>query len=77
MTTREAIQVRLNSQILINQSFENPKDIVSHMGVMQSQDLVWSLWAIGMRQKQANINDVINAISNGSIAVHRRKTDTE
>lgn len=67
MTTKEALYIRLNSQLLINHSLDNPKDIVSHMGVVQSQDFAWSLWAIGMRQKQPNIKQVIDAISNGSI----------
>lgn len=53
--------------MLVNQSLDDPKDIVRHMGVVQSQDFAWSLWAIGMRQKQPNIKKVIDAISNGSI----------
>lgn len=43
MTPQEAIQIRLNSQLLVNQSLCNPKDIVSHMGVVQSQDFAWFL----------------------------------
>lgn len=67
MTTKEALYIRLNSQMLVNQSLDNPKDIFSRMGVVQSQDFAWSLWAIGMRQRQPNIKQVIDAISNGNI----------
>lgn len=67
MTIQEAIQIRLNSQMLVNQSLDNPKDIVSHMGVIQSQDFAWSLWAVGMRQRKPDLQSVIGSISSGSI----------
>lgn len=67
MTAQEAIQIRLHSQMLVNQSLENSKDIVNHMGVVQSQDLAWSMWAIGMRQTKPNLQSIVDSISNGSI----------
>lgn len=53
--------------MLVSQSLDNPKDIVSHMGVVQSQDFAWSLWAVGMRQRKPDLQSVIGSISNGGI----------
>jgi len=59
--------VRMLSQQLSNQQFEDPKQLVQWMGAMQAQDYTMSKWAIGIRLKQGSVQNVESALESGDI----------
>ena len=62
----------ISKQLLLNQRimgalFEKPDDIVRWMGTVQAQDFLGSLWAIGIRVKNAKETDIEHAIADKTI----------
>ncbi|MGH8026392.1 MAG: winged helix DNA-binding domain-containing protein [Pseudoxanthomonas sp.] len=56
-------QLRLHRQRIAGGKFESPVEVVSWMGAMQAQDYASSLWAIGVRMRQATQALVEQAIA--------------
>lgn len=55
-------EIRLLSQQLANPLFEDPKELVNWMGAVQAQDYTMSKWALGIRLKDSNLQQVQQAI---------------
>lgn len=53
MTPAEILRRRLDNQRLARTSFRKPEEVVAWLGAMQAQDYLGSLWAIGLRMKNA------------------------
>lgn len=60
-------KTRLYSQHIGTNLCATPEDVVRSLGAVQAQDYAHSLWAIGLRTKNAKINDVEQALSDGKI----------
>lgn len=45
------VAIRLLNQQLISPQFNNPTEIVSHLGAMQAQDYRMMRWAVAMRTR--------------------------
>jgi hypothetical protein len=60
-------KARLYSQHIGANLCATPEDVVRSMGAIQSQDYAHSLWAIGIRTKNANIADVEQALTDGKL----------
>lgn len=60
-------KVRLHSQHIGTNVCDSPEDVVRSLGAVQSQDYAHSLWAIGLRTKNAQIADVEQALADGKI----------
>lgn len=58
---------RVYSQHIAGDLFDTPYEVVKHFGAMQAQDYSSSLWAIGLRTKNATQTDIARAISNRKI----------
>ncbi|HVF66173.1 MAG TPA: crosslink repair DNA glycosylase YcaQ family protein, partial [Pyrinomonadaceae bacterium] len=58
---------RLANQHLSRQVFEKPSDVVRHLGAVQAQDYLASLWAVGLRTKGATEADVERALADRSV----------
>ena len=58
---------RLSSQQITTTKFTSPKEIVSWMGVIQSQDYAMSKWAIGCRLPNSTEQIISKAIDKGEI----------
>lgn len=58
---------RLAGQGIATPIAETPADTVRHMAAMQAQDYHASLWAVGLRTKDATLIDVEDAIARGDI----------
>ncbi|MEX2336789.1 MAG: OmpA family protein [Fulvivirga sp.] len=54
---------RLQNQNLTHHSFQNPSEVVSHLGAVQAQDYLGSLWAVGLRSPNATESKIEQAIS--------------
>lgn len=67
MTLSELRIIRLHNQRLLANSFDDPHDVVSWMGAMQSQALELAKWAIGVRLNEKSVKDVEEALNCGSI----------
>lgn len=57
----------MQNQQLMKPAFRSPADVVRWFGAIQSQDFAGSLWAIGLRMREACEADVERAIGEGSI----------
>lgn len=53
MTPADILRMRLANQGLARASFRSPEDVVSWFGAVQAQDYLGSLWAIGLRMRNA------------------------
>ena len=53
---------RLKSQLLAGNALATPHEVVSHLGAMQAQDVLGSLWAVGARMRGGDESDVERAI---------------
>jgi len=62
----DLIRRRLANQRLLRSSFRTPKDVVSWLGAMQSQDYAGAKWAIGLRAPVTD-DEVERACNEGSI----------
>jgi len=54
MTPAGILRLRLDCQRLSRASFDKPEDVVAWFGAMQAQDYLGSLWAIGLRMRNAS-----------------------
>ena len=66
-TDMNLFTIRLLNQQLLNPQFCRPKELVSWMGAIQSQDYTMVKWAVGMRLKSATIQTVEKALQKGEI----------
>lgn len=60
-------KTRLYSQHLGKNLCDTPEEVVRSLGAIQSQDYAHSLWAIGIRTKNATIADVEKALLDGKL----------
>ncbi|MCD6069261.1 MAG: hypothetical protein K0S33_4087 [Bacteroidetes bacterium] len=60
-------ELRLHNQQVSAHRFKTPKELVAHMGIMQSQDYAMSKWAVGLRLKNTTDKEVEAAIHKGEI----------
>jgi hypothetical protein len=67
MDRSEIMRLRVANQCLAGSAFTRPDEVVRWFGAMQSQDLSASLYAIGLRMRQATEDLVERALTNGSI----------
>lgn len=58
---------RLLRQYIATPTFKTPLDVVSHMGAVQAQDYLGSLWAIGLRMEHATEVNIEDAVRTKSI----------
>lgn len=58
---------RLANQQIVNTSYKSPGKMVSFMGALQAQDYPASLWAMGLRLKNATKKDIEEAIEKKEI----------
>lgn len=63
MTQSEIAYRRLHNQLVTRQVFDKPGDGVRHLGAVQAQDYLASLWAVGLRLPQATVADIEQAIA--------------
>ncbi len=67
MTQTEIIAQRLYNQQISRQQFSKPEEVVSWMGAVQSQDWQGGLWGIGLRMKNPDFTQILEAINTGKI----------
>ncbi len=67
MTSVDIARWRLHNQHLAQAPFEKPGDVVRWLGAVQAQDYLGSLWAIGLRMRQATEATVEQAIADRAI----------
>ncbi len=67
MTNEEATHIRLRSQLLVGSTVVSPRQVVAHLGSMQSQDYRMFAWAIGMRMRNPAFAEVAKALEKGEI----------
>ena len=60
-------RLRLASQRITGKRFNTPADVVAWMGMVQAQDFLASLWAIGLRMKSATERAIEQAIADRTI----------
>ena len=53
MTSSDIAWQRLRRQHIVDTAFTDPHDVVAWMGAVQAQDYLGSLWAIGLRTRDA------------------------
>jgi len=58
---------RLRNQQICERSFDAPEDVVRWMGAIQAQDYLYSLWAVGLRTREARQSTIEQAINEGRI----------
>lgn len=63
MTATDIARLRLHNQLITRPVLENPGDVVRHLGAVQAQDYLASLWAIGLRLPKATEADIEQAIT--------------
>src|SRR6266702_7539318 len=63
----EILQLRLANQHLARQRSTEPRAMVAHLGVVQSQDYPAALWALGLRLAQTTRESVECAFNKGEI----------
>jgi hypothetical protein len=54
---------RLHNQHIARAMFDKPSDIVGWLGAVQAQDYLGSLWALGLRTRNATEGDIEKAIA--------------
>src|SRR6266498_4485562 len=67
MTMTDLLKYRLHNQQIALHAFEKPEDVVRWLGAVQAQDYLNSLWAIGLRLKNANESNIEKAIADKTI----------
>ncbi len=67
MTATDIVRLRLHNQHIARPNFEKPDDVVRWLGAVQAQDYLGSLWAIGLRMRQAAEAAVEQAIAERAI----------
>lgn len=58
---------RLRNQHIGDRTFATPREVVSHLGAVQAQDYLGSLWAVGVRMRDAVEADIERALEDRSI----------
>ncbi|MFA0834058.1 MAG: winged helix DNA-binding domain-containing protein [Methanobacterium formicicum] len=58
---------RLHNQQLINTSFKEPDELISHMGAIQGQDYSGAKWAVGLRLPGVHDSQVEKAFADKTI----------
>ena len=53
MTSLDIAHLRLHSQHIVGTPCETPADVVGALGAVQAQDYLGSLWAVGLRMRDA------------------------
>jgi len=67
MTPRDIALHRLGNQLIAPASHASPAEVVSHLGAMQAQDYLGSLWSIGLRSPGSTEADIESAIARREI----------
>lgn len=67
MNTLDIVSQRLFTQRIAGVKFAEPADVVSWMGAIQAQDYMGALWAVGLRIKNAIVEDIEQAIADRKI----------
>jgi hypothetical protein len=67
MSARELLQWRLHRHGIAAPRFEHAAEVVAWMGAMQAQDYYGSLWAVGLRMRDAVEADIERAIADRSL----------
>lgn len=67
MTSLDIAYQRLCNQHIAEATFEKPSDVVQWLGAVQAQDYLGSLWAIGLRMRNAIQADIEQAIADKTI----------
>ena len=57
----------MESQLLAGNARATPHEVVSHLGAMQAQDILGSLWAVGARMRGGGESDVERAVAERKI----------
>ena len=67
MNTRDLLNIRLYNQRLVGHTFNEPQQVVSWLGAMQSQNYDMAKWGIGLRTTGGTDKQVEAAINAGKI----------
>ena len=67
MTILDIAYKRLYNQHIASRTLEKPDQVVEWMGAVQAQDYLGALWAVGLRTRDANEEDVKKAIADKTI----------
>lgn len=67
MNTSDILQLRLLNNGLINPSFKDPTQVVSHLGAVQAQDFTAAKWALKLRTKNATHETIEAAFNEGKL----------
>jgi len=67
MKKKDILKERLLNQHILGTLFEKPDDMVRWMGAVQAQNFLGSLWAIGIRVKNAQEPDIEHAIADKTL----------
>jgi|SRR5579875_18401 hypothetical protein len=76
MVNLDIAHQRLHNQRIAQQRFERPADVVRWLGAVQAQDYLGSLWALGLRMRNAVEADIEQAIADGAIVRTHPMRDT-
>ncbi len=67
MNTQDILKIRLHNHLLGSATLQEPHEVVSYMGAMQSQAFEMAKWGIGARLKGATNAAIEDAINTGKI----------
>jgi len=67
MKLKDIAYQRLNNQSVAGQTSTDATEVVRHLVAVQAQDYLGSLWAVGLRIKNATEPDIENALNNRQI----------
>src|SRR5713226_5863005 len=67
MTNLDIAHQRLHNQLISQQTFEKPGDVVQWLGAVQAQDYAAAKWALGLRLQGVTSDDIEQAFTDGAI----------
>jgi hypothetical protein len=67
VTPEGLLASRLANQLLAATTAGDPAEVVAHLGAVQAQEYGQSLWAVGLRTRQATASTVEAAVDRGAI----------
>lgn len=67
MNPDELLHIRLYNQLLSLHELKEPREVVAHMGAMQSQALEMAKWAIGSRLQHHTVKNITDALNRGEV----------
>jgi hypothetical protein len=67
MVNPDIARRRLRQQAIARPLFERSADVVRWFGAVQAQDYAGALWALGLRTREAKVEDVEQAIADKSV----------